>query len=462
MKKITRRSFLSGSIRGAAGLSLGMATLSRASQKILGANDKVIVAQIGAGNFGHKLVTRMVKFDNVEFKYVCEVDNSRGAGTIKELGKVQGYEPKRIIDMKRVFDDKDIDAVVVSTPEHWHGLAAVWACQAGKDVYVEKNISLSIWESRKMLEAARKYNRIVQCGTQNRSSDYGYTAREYIKSGKLGKVLLVKVFNVLRAGGRNKAVPDSEVPEGLDWDRWLGPAPKRPYNRRRHKAWLNYWDYSTGELGHSTSHQIDFARLALGDPPHPKSVYCAGGRFAYDDGREIPDMQIITYDYGDFVMTVEDTGFSPYFSKSGPDVRFADKFPDWLRNSTRIEIYGTEAIMYLGRMGGGYQVVARLSREQQKQKNKKFDVIAQEHGRYPLIPHEQNFIDCVRSRKRSNGDIEQGHLSATLIHLGNASLRVGNKQLLFDGKNERFTNCDEANKLLKPHYRNGYVMPEKV
>ena len=404
----------------------------------------------------------MVKFKNVEFKYVCEVDDTRGAKTIKTMTDAQGYEPKRVIDMREVFDDKDVDAVVVSTPEHWHALATVRACQAGKDVYVEKNISLSIWESRKMLEAARKYNRIVQCGTQNRSSDYGYTAREYIKSGKLGKVLLVKVYNLLRASRKHMQVPNSETPETIDWDRWLGPAPKRPYNRRRHKGWLNYWDYSTGELGHSTSHQIDFARLAIGDPGHPKSVYCAGGRLEYDDGREIPDIQIVTYDYGDFVMTVEDTGFTPYFGKSGGDVRFFDKFPDWPRNATRIEIYGTKAIMYLGRMGGGYQVVARLSREQQKQKNKKFDIIAQEHGRYPLASHGQNFIDCVRSRKQSNGDIEQGHYSATLVNLGNISLRLGNKQLLFDGKTEQFTNCDEANKLLKPHSRESYRIPEQV
>jgi len=464
MKPMNRRQFLTKSLKTATGLSMGLSALSctRASQNILGANDKVIVSQIGAGNFGHKLISNMVKFKNVEFKYVCEVDDTRGAKTIKVMTEAQGYEPKRIIDMRQVFDDKDVDAVVVSTPEHWHALATVWACQAGKDVYVEKNISLSPWESRKMLEAARKYNRIVQCGTQNRSSDYGYTAREYIKSGKLGKVLLVKVFNILRAGGRQRVVPDSPTPPTLDWDRWLGPAPNRPYNRRRHKAWLNYWDYSTGELGHSTSHQIDFARLATDDPPHPKSVYCAGGRRQFDDGREIPDIQIITYDYGDFIMTVEDTGFSPYFSKSGGDVRFADKFPDWLRNSTRIEIYGTKAIMYLGRMGGGWQVIERLPKEKRARTGKKFDVVASQHGRFPLVPHEQNFIDCVRSRKKSNGDIEQGHYSATLVHLGNISLRTGNRLLYFDGKKEVFTNCDEANKLLKPVYRDPYRIPEQV
>ena len=464
MEPMSRRQFLAKSFTHAAGLSLGLSAFSctRASQTIRGANDKVVLAEIGAGNFGHKLIKNMVGFKNVEFKYVCDVDNTRGAGTIKAIADAQGYEPKRIVDMRRVFDDKDVDAVVVSTPEHWHALATVWACQAGKDVYVEKNISLSIWEGRKMLEAARKYNRIVQCGTQNRSSDYGYTAREYIKNGKLGKVLLVKVYNMLHAGNKLVQVPDSETPDYIDWDRWLGPARKLPYNRRRHKAWLNYWDHSTGELGHSTSHQMDFARLALGDPGHPKSVYCAGGRLEYDDGREIPDVQIVTYDYGDFIMTVEDTGFCNYMGKSGKDVRFEDKFPDWPRNSTRIEIYGTEAMMYLGRMGGGWQVVKRLSKAERAKKGKKHGTVDQEHGRFPLVPHEQNFIDCIRSRKQPNGDIEQGHYSATLVHLGNISLRAGNRHLLFDGKTERFTNFEQANTLLKPHYRAPYVLPEQV
>ncbi len=408
------------------------------------------------------VITRMIRLNNAEAKYVCEVDESRGAGTINQLEKIQGYAPKRVVDMQRVYDDKDIDGVVIVTPEHWHALASVQACQAGKDVFIEKDISISIWEGRKMVEAARKYNRIVQSGAQNRSADYAYAALDYIKSGKLGKVLLVKVYNMLRDSAGWRLPPDGPVPVGLDWNRWLGPAPMVQYNRKRHKGWKHFWAYSTGELGHSISHQLDLARLALGDPPHPKSTYCAGGRGAYDDKRQTPDTQIVTYDYDDFIMTAEAASWMPYLTKSGPDVRFADKFPDWMRNSTRIEIYGTEAMMYLGRMGGGWQVVARLSREQQKKKNKRFDIIAEEHGRYPSEPHEKNWIDCIRSRKRPNGDIEQAHYSETLVHLGNVSLRVGNKQLLFDGKTERFTNCDEANKLLKPQYRKGYVLPEKV
>jgi len=458
MERMNRRRFLAESIRGAAGMSLGMTTLSMNSRRVLGANNKVVLGLIGAGRYGHKVITSITKLKNVETKYVCEVDGRRGAGAIKELGDLQGYAPKRVVDMREVFDDKDVDGVVVATPEHWHALATVWACQAGKDVYVEKNISLRLWEGRKMLEAAKKYNRIVQCGTQNRSASYGYTARDYIKSGELGKVLYVKVYDMQRDFGRWVLPPDSPAPPELDWNRWLGPAVKRPYNKHIHKRWLFCWDFGSGELGHGAAHQIDLARLVLGDPPHPKSVYAAGGRMAFEDKREAPDLQVITYDYGDFVMTVDMSLFMPYLWKSGGDVRFGDKFPHWPANGTRIEIYGTKRMMYLGRMGGGWQVVESKG----KGKEKRIEVVKFEHGRYPKEEHEKNFIECIRSRKRPNGDIEQGHYSATLVHMGNIANRVGNKQLFFDGKTERFLNNDDANKLLKPTYRKPFYIPEQV
>jgi hypothetical protein len=179
---------------------------------------------------------------------------------------------------------------------------------------------------------------------------------------------------------------------------------------------------------------------------------------SYKDGRPAPDLHSVIYDYGEFIMTMEVTEFTPYKQTSGYDVRFGDKFPDWLHNGTRIEIYGTERIMELGRMGGGWQVFEREGRG----KNAAMKVVAQEHGRYPSELHEGNFIDCIRSRKLPNGDIEQGHNSDTVAQMANVSYRVGKKLLYFDGKTERFTNSDEANKLLKPNYRKPYVVPEQV
>lgn len=446
MERMSRRQFLNGSVRGA----VGMAALSLAPRKVLGANDKVVLALIGAGGRGSVVIQAMTKLENVETKYVCDVDDSRGGWAMQGLEEIQGYAPKRVVDMREVFDDKDVDGVVIATPEHWHALATVRACQAGKDVFVEKNISLSIWEGRKMVEAARKYKRIVQCGAQNRSAPYGFSAREYIKSGKLGRVVHVKVYHML-PGSRWSPRADSEVPAGLDWDRWLGPAPGVPYNRGRHRGWASYWDYSSGVLGGGATHQLDLARLVLDNPPHPKAVYCAGGRLAYKDQRQTPDTQAITYDYGDFTMTCENMNFMPYMKKSQGDVRFGDKFPYWPQNGTRIEMYGTKRMMYIGRMGGGWQVFEGDGK-----------VVDYEHGYFPDEPHNQNFIDCIRSRKLPNGDIEQGHYSACLSHLGNLSYRVGSKQLIFDAKTETFVNNSDADKLLEPTYRRHYRIPDQV
>jgi len=450
MRQISRRQFLKKTIRSTAGATMVTTALASAAGRIRGANDKVVLALIGAGGRGSLVIQNMTAFENVETKYICEVDDSRGAGAIKSCERLQGYAPKRVTEMKEVFDDKDIDGVVIATPEHWHALATVWACQAGKDVYVEKNIAKTIWEGRKMVEAARKYKRIVQGGTQNRSAPYGLTARDYIKSGKIGKVVRVKVYN-MQSGRPWKPPPDSPVPQGLVWDRWLGPAPDAPYNSNRHHSVNSYWDYSGGLLAAGGCHQLDFARVVLDNPPHPKAVYCAGGRLAFDDNCEMPDTQAITWDFGDFLMTCDSTTFIPYMKKSQGDVRFGDKFPFWPQNSTRIEIYGTEAMMYVGRMGGGWQVLKGDGK-----------VVDYEYGRYPDKLHQQNFIDCIRSRELPNGDIEQCHYSSTLAHLGNLSYRVGKKQLLFDVKSETFTNNNDANNLLKPQYRKHYRIPDEV
>ena len=449
---MNRRQFMNGTVQGLTGAALGWTALSALPRKVRAANDKVVLALIGCGGRGSGITAAMAQLDGVEIKYACEVDASRGGDFIKKIEEIQGYPPKRVVDMHEVFDDKDVDAVVIATPEHWHALATVWACQAGKDVYVEKNISLSIWESRKMVEAARKYNRIVQCGTQNRSGPYSFSARDYIKSGKLGKVVLVKSYCLLPGGPWGGPGPDSPVPEGLDWDRWLGPAPKVPYNTSRHRGVYRWFDYTGGDhLAGDASHVIDLARMVIGDPDHPKSVYCAGGNHAFGGNKPVPDIQAITYDYGDFVMTCESGNFGNYMKKSQGDVRYGDKFPDWRQNATRTEIYGTKRMMYLGRHGGGWQVLEADGK-----------VVDFEYGYFPDKFHQANFIDCIRSRKTPNGNVEQGHLSASLIHLGNLSYRVGCKQLLLDPKTETFTNSPEANKLGRLKYRDHYRIPEKV
>jgi len=451
MSRMTRRKFVSLSSRGAAALAAGTAALTAASPvRAAPALDKVVLALVGAGGRGHELALKFAAIENVEFKYVCEVNETRAGRMTDELEKIHGRRPKCIVDMREAFGDKDVHGVVIATPEHWHALATIWACQAGKDVYVEKNISLTLWEGRKMVEAARRYNRVVQAGTQNRSGPYAYSAREYLRSGQLGKIAYIKVNNML-PGGPWQPRPDSPPPAGLDWDRWLGPAPEVPYNPGRHLGPYDWWDYSGGMLAGDGSHQLDLLRLVLGDPPPPKAVYCAGGNQAYGSKRETPELQVVTYDYGDYTVVCESATFPPYMVKSNREERMGDKFPFWAQNCERIEIYGTKQMMYLGRHGMGWQVLEGSGK-----------IVAQEHGYFPDKWHQPNFIDCIRTRKQPNGDIEQAHLSACLPHLGNIAYRTGNQRLVFDAKTETFVENDAANRLLRPAYRKEYRVPDEV
>jgi predicted dehydrogenase len=412
-----------------------------------GANNKVVLALIGAGGRGSGVILNLYhNAKNVEVKYICEVDDQRGGNVVQELGKLQGYEPKRTADMRTVFEDKDVDAVVITTPEHWHALATVWACQAGKDVYVEKNVCLSLEEGRKMIEAAEKYKRIVQCGTQNRSGDYAFGARDYIAEGKLGKIVTVKAYCMLPGTRKWVLKPDEAIPQGLNWDRWLGPAESVPYNVSRHKGWSDWWAYSGGTaMSGDASHVIDLARMALGDPPLPQNVYCAGGRVIFDDAREIPDNQTVVFDMGTYPLSLESSQYGEYMQKTPQEVRFSEKFPEWRNNATRIEIYGTEGMMFLGRHGGGWQVFGN-----------NLEVTAEQTGYFPDDAHHKNFIDCIRSRKTPNAPILQGVISANMINLANLSYRSGKNVLGIDPATGAITENEKAATLDKRTYRDGY------
>ena len=416
------------------------------------ANDKVILALIGAGGRGTGVILSMKEHvPNIEVKYVCEVDDTRGGRAIEELFKVQGKRPERIKDFRYALDDIDVDAVVICTPEHWHGLATIWACLSGKDVYVEKNISMGIGEGRAMVEMAKKYSRVVQCGTQNRSALYNQRAKEYISSGKLGNIVQVKCYCMLPGDMSWKLKEDSQVPQGLDWNMWLGPAPKVSYNISRHKAWADWWAYSGGSaLAGDASHILDLARMVIGDPSHPTAVHCIGGRTLHDDNRDVPDIQSITYDYGSFPMSCISSKFGNYLTKTDPKIRYGKGFPEWRFNATKIEVYGTEGIMYLGRHGGGWQVFGGDG-----------EILSEESGMFPDIEHQNNFINAVRDRTKPHADVTEGHKSATLVHLANLSYRLGNRRLSFDAVTEKFVNDNEANELAKVHYRKGFETTTK-
>ncbi|MBN1341946.1 MAG: Gfo/Idh/MocA family oxidoreductase [Phycisphaerae bacterium] len=472
---INRRRFLQGSAAATVGLTAG-ATLTRTARG-QSANDRVIIGCMGIGGRGsyltQKFAQRAAKVRDCEVAYVCDIDDGRLKRGVGLVEQAQGKAPKAVADFRKMLDDKDVDALVIATPDHWHALPVVWGAQAGKHSYVEKPASHSIWEGRKMVEASRKHKKVVQLGTQSRSCEYMRKCIEYIKSGKLGKVHMIKVYNMIQKRSSFKAHGDCDPPKGFDWEKWLGPAPMRPFNPDRLR-WNWWWDYSGGDIINDGVHQMDLANWVL-DSRSPTGVYCYGGKFAVDDPLDAPDTQTVVYEFPDLTMTFELAMWTPYIHKTDMRVRDGDYFPDWPFNSTRIEIYGTKEIMMLGRHGGGWQAfkpgtisATVITRDKSGKETKAVHKIpgsieaAHAHGIQGNTWHQDDFIKCIRNGERPNGDIENGHKSTTLCNLGNISLRVGCKKLLWDGEKEQFTNCDEANKLVRRTYRDPWVIKDEV
>jgi predicted dehydrogenase len=408
---------------------------------------------MGTGGRGNWLLEQeLAKRPEVEIAYVCDVDSRAGrlGRAVKIVEKLKGRKPKAVSDFRRILDDKSVDALFNCTPDHWHALPTVLACQAGKDVYVEKPASYDVWEGRKMVEAARKYKRIVQMGNQSRSAPYTQKAVAYIRSGKLGDVHFVRVLNMKNRSGVGHTA-DGPIPEGVNYDMWLGPAPKRPFNPNHfHYCWHWMWDYSGGDIINDGIHQIDLARWLIGKD-YPKSVSSGGGKHFFDDDQEAPDTQVVTWEYDKLTIVFEQTLWTPYMKKTLWDYRDTDGFPDWPFSATKVEIYGTKGLMQLSRHGGGWQVFDPDGK-----------AVVSAPGRHPHGPHLDNFFACLESRARPNADIEAGHLSTLLCQVGNISYRLGGRKLIFDGKTERFVNDGEANKYLRRVPREPWVIPDKV
>jgi len=446
----TRRRFLERSIQGGFGVAAGLYGLG-AAPKAAAPSDKVVVGVMGVGGRGTFLTQLFASRPDVEVAYLCDVDSRKFHGAVKVVEDKQGKTPKTLGDFRRILEDKNVDAMVCATPDHWHGMATVLACQAEKDIYVEKPASHNIWEGRKMVEAARKYHRVVQVGMQNRSNTYGRSARELIQSGKLGGVHLVRVYNMLNRDPV-EGIPDSAPPPELDWDMWVGPGPLHSYNPKYFRR--VFWDFNGGLMTDDGVHQMDLARIALG-LSYPKSVQHSGGKLHFKDLAETPDTTIATYEYDGLTLVFEQTVWTPYMQKTPDSIRESlTQFPDWYPfNATRIEIYGNKGMMILGRQGGGWQLY--------DEGGHKIATDKQRHSEMQAA-HVENFISCIRSRKRPNADIEEGHISAALCHMANISYRVGNRKLEFDSSEEAFIDDKEANRYLKRSYRAPWVMPENV
>jgi predicted dehydrogenase len=450
MKTITRRNFIHRSGKGLVSAAVGATTLGALQRGLAaGANERVRVAIIGCGGRAKFLAPNLIEA-GAEIACLCDLHPGHMESLAGEHAGMMPRKPRMTRNVETVWDDRGIDAVVIATPDHWHAALAIDACRAGKDVYVEKPHAHNIWESRQMVAAARRHNRIVQVGTQNRSAPYNQLALDYVKSGKLGRIALIKVYNLEPGRAFQLGEPGAQ-PAGLDWDRWLGPAPVRPWHQRLYQGgWHRFWDFSGGDMTDDGIHQMDLALMIMGDRGRPRTISACGGKMAFPEADgESPDVQVVHYQFGDFVLTFEMTNYPRYMQKSSDAIRRNDLLPYWTMNATRIEIYGSELMMTVGRHGGGWIVAQVGGREVEKQ-----------YGRPGDAPHAKNFIDCVKTRRRPNADIEVAHASCSIAHLGNIAYRVPDQKLRFDWVKERFVGSPEADKLLRRQYREEYAVPE--
>ena len=412
-----------------------IATTAPLAHRALAAPSEIVnVAVLGCGR-GASLAQSFAKLADSQVVAICDIDRGRGAALCEKIEQISGRRPEYVVDYRTLLERKDIDALVVATPDHWHAPVTINACIAGKDVYVEKPASHNVREGRLAVEAARKYKRIVQHGTNLRAAPHYQKAWKLLADGVIGKIMMVKAINNQQRG-RMEHRQDESVPAGVDYDLWIGPAPKLPFNRNRfHTGWHWLWDYGTGDLGNDGVHQVDLGRWAL-NLGAPKAVSCSGAKLGWKgDAHEVPDAMVVTWEYEDLLYVFEQRDFTPY------------RMPAHQLDNDNI-FYGDAGYMMVDR--DGYRVFHRRGKPGVSYHKKWTDDGA----------HYQNFVSCVKSRRQEelNADILEGHYSAMLCHLGNIAYRTG-KRLEFDGETETFTNDVSANALLSREYRKGYELP---
>jgi predicted dehydrogenase len=405
------------------------------SDRSQSAGERIVFAGIGCGGQGRHLIGSFASQPDVELAYVCDPDSERAKEAARLVEERGQKRPQVVADLRRVLDDKRVQAVTIATPDHWHAPAAILACEAGKHVYVEKPCSHNIREGRLLVEAARRTNRVVQVGTQSRSAPHVVKAMELLRQGAIGEVLVAKAWNSQLRGNIGHAQP-SEAPGGVDYDLWVGPAPMVPFQANRfHYGWHWWYDFGTGDMGNDGVHDIDIARWGLGVQTHPARVAAIGGKYFFDDDQQFPDTQYVAFEYpGDGAvgqrreLIFEMRIWSPYTQEG---------------HENGNAFYGTKGLMVLGKRSGWQLFGPKNERREAMRANGLGE------------PHHRNFIDCIRSGQRPNADVEIGHLSATLCHLGNIACRVG-RQLTFDPRQERIVGDDEADRLTARTYRDGH------
>ncbi len=483
MNKRTRRQFLEDSMFATAAAVAATSTsklFAEEEKRSSSPNERLNVAVVGVKGRGGSHIGAFSGKSDTQITYVCDVDRAVGEERVNEIAKRQGNKaPKLVLDIRELLDDKSVDVVSIATPNHWHALGAIWSIQAGKDVYVEKPVSHNVSEGRRIVEAARKYQKICQTGTQSRSNPGMIDAIKYVQDGGIGKVLVARGLCYKPRGSIGER-GTYDVPSTVDYNLWLGPAPMAPLTRKKfHYDWHWQWPYGNGDLGNQGIHQMDLARWGLGVDKLSNGVVSYGGRFSYTDAGDTANTQVVVHDYGDSSLVFEVRGL-----KTG----------SYKDSKVGVIFEGTE----------GYVVVTTYHSGAafDKDGNKVRDFNGE-------ADHFGNFVKAVRSRKIGdlNADIEEGHLSSALCHLGNISYQLGSpmtaqeaeknlamvkstddaqatlertlahlkdngvdldqtkitvgENLAFDPKSETFLDNDRANAMLTREYRKPFVVPKQ-
>ena len=451
---ISRRNFLDQSIKTTTGLvALGGTTFLTRPERVFGAADRVRVAVCGIHGRGKDHLAGFSRLANVEIAALCDVDENLLKQRLSEEGSRGSSKPQTFTDVRKLLEDKSIDAISIATPNHWHSLIAIWACQAGKDVYIEKPCSHNFWEGRQLVRAAQKYNRVVQHGTQVRSSPAVKEAVQKMQQGLIGDVYLARglCFKWRDTIGH---APVEPIPSGVNYDLWSGPAPLKPFTKNRfHYNWHWIWDTGNGDLGNQGVHQIDVARWGLG-VKYPSRISAVGGHFMFEDDQQTPNTLNCAFE---FDLPVGKRKMMEF------EVRH------WITNH--------EAEIGQGRLMGGHNTIGNIfygskgylsTGDEDANGYRTWLGRGQEAGphAHSVGDHYANFIDCVRNRTRDNlnAPIEEGHLSCALVHLANASYRLG-RSLRFDPETEQVIGDAEANQLLRDverGYRAPFVITEEV
>lgn len=428
MVEANRRAFLQG-----AGTTV--AIWAAGAIQAAGAQNRLVVGLIGAGGMGSNHLRYLSARADVQVAYVCDVDQQRLAAAAKLVESQSGRAPQAVGDLRRVLDDKSVDAVFIATPDHWHGPASVLALDAGKHVYVEKPCCHNIFEGQCMVQAVQRTGKKLQVGTQSRSTEVVRDAIERIRNGAIGEILVAKAWNSQRRSSIGKSQP-SDPPPHLDFDMWLGPCPVVPYRRNMlHGIWRWWYDFGCGDIGNDGVHDLDVACWGLGVTTHPTTVTCLGGKYFFDDDQQFPDTQYAIFEYpvegspGKRKQLIfEQRIWSPYVQEG---------------YENGAAFYGTEGMLIIGHTVGWKLYGPR---------NK---LIAERTGSADLAAHHQNFFDSIRDGVPLTADVMAGHLAATLVHLANISARVG-RTLHFDPVAHQITNDPEAAPMVRRRYREGH------